>query len=88
MKYKGFPARVGYHLRGENSSSSYEEPSSGHYSTRPDQPNVYRLHERTVQDHGRHGQVLYRLDDNEQNENETYVNSRRICQTWYEVSSF
>ena len=46
--------------------------------------NAYDLSEKILQDHGREGWLVYRLDDNNRT---TFTNPRQMCSDWYQVGA-
>ena len=59
-----------------------EIASSGTWAnTSPERPNIYRIHEKYLEDHDHKGYVVYRLEDNDK---ETF-NPRYRCKKWSQV---
>ena len=81
--YKGYPARIGVlaKLPTNNTWKILENNNSGHWSVHDSDLNAYRVSEKVMQEHGRQGFLLHRLDDNV----DSFVNPRLKCNAWYEV---
>ena len=80
LKYHGYPARIGYVLKGVGYDTLYEEDlNSGHWSMYLSRPNCYRISDKATQVHGLEGRIAYRLT------RENVTNPRVQCDNWYQV---
>ena len=84
-RYHGYPAKIGYAIRGSNGTMrTQEHPQSGQWSVKTDRPNAYRVDSKQLQSfHGKKGHIFYRLENNAP----SFVNARQKCRDWYEVST-